>query len=157
MKFDPTPKKAFIGSLITNFFWINCSEIFRYFVFVMPMMRGAFPELDVAPMNLTVFAIWGIWDTLLILMVTGFFWLYLERFGATVFNALIAGSLATLSIFGILWLGIYNMNLAPIQVVLTALPLAWLELVIASLIVQRFMKKFLSSAHFPQGNPSGVV
>ena len=48
-------------ALIVNFIWINASEVFRYFAFVMPMMREAFPMVpNVAPMNLPVFMIWGV-------------------------------------------------------------------------------------------------
>ncbi len=33
----------FTVALIVNFVWINAPEVFRYFAFVMPMMREAFP------------------------------------------------------------------------------------------------------------------
>jgi hypothetical protein len=47
-------------ALLINFLWINTSEVFRYFAFVMPMMRDAFPNVpDVAPMNVPVFLIWA--------------------------------------------------------------------------------------------------
>jgi len=120
-----------------NFLWINASEVFRYFAFVMPMMREAFPVLpDVAPMNLPVFLIWGVWDTVLILAATFLSWLMLERFGDTVRTAIAAGTLIWATVFVILWLGLYNMNLATVPVVLTALPLAWLEMVVAAIIVR---------------------
>ena len=53
--------KEFLTALIVNFIWINLSEVFRYFVFVMPMMRDAFPNvIDVAPMSIQIFFIWVI-------------------------------------------------------------------------------------------------
>ncbi|WP_269581246.1 hypothetical protein [Roseibium sp. Sym1] len=120
-----------------NFLWINASEVFRYFAFVMPMMREALPTLpDVAPMTLPVFLIWGLWDTVLILAATFLSWLMLERFGNTIGVAIAAGTLIWATVFVILWLGLYNMNLATVPVVLTALPLAWIEMVIAALIVR---------------------
>jgi hypothetical protein len=49
--------------------WINASEIFRYFTLVMPMTRETLATVpNVAPMNLPVFLVWGLWDTLLVVM-----------------------------------------------------------------------------------------
>ena len=139
----PFVSRGFIITLLVNGVWINASEIFRYFLFVMPMMRETFPQIsDVAPMTLPVFLIWGIWDTVLLFAVTGFVWLYLERFGAGFSNSVLAGTLAWLSIFGIFWLGLYNMNLATLSILSIALPLSWLELAIAALIVNWGTQRF---------------
>ncbi|WP_057462133.1 hypothetical protein [Pseudovibrio sp. POLY-S9] len=133
-------KGAFWLALLLNLLWINASEVFRYFAFVMPLMRSSLPQLqDVAPMNLPVFMIWGVWDTVLVLAATGLSWVLLERFGPTIRNALYAGSAIWATIFVILWLGLWNMNLATTQIVLTALPLAWLEMIVAALIVRWMM------------------
>ena len=133
----PWRVRHLLGTLLIIALWINASEVFRYFLFVMPMMREALASVaDVAPMSLPVFLIWGIWDTILLIAVTGFVWLYLERFGWTRSNALLAGSLVWGAIFGILWLGLYNMNLATPAILAIALPLSWLELVVAALILR---------------------
>jgi hypothetical protein len=124
-------------ALLLNMLWINASEVFRYFVFIMPMMRAALPDIpDVAPMDLPTFLIWGIWDTILIFAITGFSWLVFARAGATRANAVYAGTAAWLGIFVILWVGLFNMNLATPAIVLTALPLAWFEMIVAALIVR---------------------
>lgn len=134
-------ERRFWLALGLNFLWINASEVFRYFVFVMPMMRSALPGVpDAAPMNWAVFLIWGAWDTLLVLIVTGAAWIMLERFGTSKRAAIQAGSLLWAAIFVILWLGIYNMNLASPAVLIIALPLAWLEMVVAALIVRWAMR-----------------
>ena len=125
-----------LRALAVNFVWINLSEVVRYFALVMPMMREAFPQIpDVAPMSLPVFLVWGLWDLILIGAVTGFCWLFVERFGASWANGVLAGSCAWAGIFGILWLGLWNMNLATPAILVTALPLAWIELAVAGLIV----------------------
>ena len=131
--FDLTP---FMSALAVNFLFINASEVFRYFVFVMPMMRDAFPGLpDVAPMNLPVFLIWGAWDCVLVITATVLPWMAMKVFGASILRAVIYGTGVWLAVFVILWLGLYNMNLATLAVLCVALPLAWLEMVGASLIV----------------------
>ena len=129
----------FTIALIANFLWINLSEVFRYFAFVMPMMREAFPTLpDVAPMNLSVFLIWGVWDTILVVAATLLPWMALQTFGASFVRAIVYGTGVWMTIFVILWVGLYNMNLATPNVLTVALPLAWLEMTVASLIVWWF-------------------
>lgn len=138
----PINRRAFGISFVLNLIWINLSEVFRYFVFVMPMMRDAFPMVpDIAPMNIPVFLIWGIWDTVLVASVTGIAWLAVERFGGShrVLLAVATGIWA--AIFVILWLGLFNMNLAVPSVLAVALPLAWLEIYVAVRIVNWAMKR----------------
>lgn len=135
---DNPHRAGLLTALAINAIWINASEIFRYFVFVMPMMREAFSTVPgIAPMNVPVFLSWGIWDLLLISAATGFTWLVLDRFGATWRVAIGAGTMVWAAIFGILWLGLWNMNLATPAILAVALPLAWVEMVIAALIVRR--------------------
>lgn len=129
----------FIMALVINFLWINASEVFRYFVFVMPMMRDAFPMLpDIAPMNLPVFLIWGVWDTILVVAATVVPWMAMKVFGASVVRTVLYGTGVWMAVFVILWLGLYNMNLATPGVIAVALPLAWFEMVVAALVVWWF-------------------
>ena len=140
---NPFATRAFWLTLLINAVWINASEVARYFALVMPMMRDAFPGMaGVAPMSLPVFAVWGIWDTVWLLALTGFTWLWLERFGTTLRQTLLAGTLAWAAVFVILWLGIYNMGLAPPAVVAVALPLAWGEAAVGALITRWGMRRF---------------
>jgi hypothetical protein len=134
--------KGLTTAFLLNLVWVNISEVFRYFLLVMPMMREALAVVpDVAPMNIPVFLIWGVWDTIVILAVTGGAWLIFERFGYSKWNAVLAGTVVWVSIFVVLWLGMFNMNLATPQIALIALPLAWLEMVIAALITLWCLKR----------------
>ncbi len=92
-----------LRSVLLNAVWINLSEVVRHFVFVMPMMRAALPGS--APMDMPVFLIWGVWVTILILAATGFCWLVLDRFGASLRTALAAGTAPRAAIFVTLWPG----------------------------------------------------
>lgn len=136
---NPTAIRAmtpFMMALTVNFLWINISEVVRYFAFVMPLMRDAFSMLpDVAPMNLRVFLIWGVWDTILVVTATLLPWMAMKVFGASALRAVIYGTGVWMAVFVILWLGLYNMNLTTLSVLAIALPLAWIEMVIAALIV----------------------
>jgi hypothetical protein len=128
------------AAFLANLVWVNLSEVARYFLLVMPMMRDAFGMVpDIAPMNLAVFMIWGVWDLIVIMAITGFSWLMLDRMGRSIGVAILAGTLVWLAIFVVLWLGLYNMNLATPWIVIAALPLAWVEMVVAALIVRYFI------------------
>jgi hypothetical protein len=135
---DAHTQRYFYVLLLIAFLWLNVSEVFRYFAFVMPMMREAMPAVpDVAPMNGPVFLIWGLWDTLLFAVVGVIAWLFHEKFGGGLRNTLAAGTLLWLTIFCIFWLAAYNMNLTVPRVPLVALPLAWIEMVVVVAILER--------------------
>jgi hypothetical protein len=129
--------RGFGVAVLLNAIWINASEIFRYFIFIMPMMREAFPQVpNIAPMDPFVFAIWGVWDMLLIVLATGFMRLWFERFGHGTAMMLGAATLYWLGSFVFFWAAAYNMGFATFQIVCIALPLSWLELTIAAWIVR---------------------
>jgi hypothetical protein len=140
---NPFISRSFLKILFLNFVWQNISEIFRYFVFVMPMMRATFPQIpDIAPMNLKAFAIWSAWGIILLISQNIFTWMYLERFGNTVRNSLIIGTIIWLSIFGLFWIALYNLNLATLTILGYALSFSWIEMIISALIVHWGMRRF---------------
>jgi len=135
--------RTFWLSALAAGLWINASEIFRYFMFIIPMMREAFPMVEnVAPINPLIFFSWMIWDTILMMVVTGFVWFYFEHFGSGVRNVIIAGSLVWVPIFVLLWLGLFNMNLATAEMIAVAWPLSWVEMVIAAMIIDQMRQRF---------------
>jgi hypothetical protein len=128
-------------ALLANFVWINASEVLRYFAVLRGMMQSTFPQIPgIAPMNLPVFLSWGVWDTILLFAVSGFSWLYLERFGNSMLNAAVAGTLVWFSIFVTLWLGLFNMNLATTAILAAMLPWALAEMIVAAVIVYWFRR-----------------
>ncbi|MEO0608518.1 MAG: hypothetical protein AAFY82_09830 [Pseudomonadota bacterium] len=136
------PPNAFWLALALNFVWINISEVARYFGLVKPMLHDAFPGADhIGAVTPLLFASWMLWDTILILAATGFFWMFLTQFGATIGRVVIASLSFTVTVFGLLWLGVVNMGLAPSTFLWAALPLAWLEQVIAAAIVYWAMRR----------------
>lgn len=142
----PILSRAFALTFLITTLWINASEVFRYFVFIMPMMQEYLAVIpDVADMNILIFLVWGVWDTILTFAVVGFSWIYFERTGFSSRNAIISGTMVWASVFVILWLGLYNMNLASPAILAIALPLSLFELVIAAFIVRWGMQRFHSS------------
>jgi len=115
--------------------WVNASEVFRYFVIVMPATRDFLSVVPgVAPMSLPVFAIWGAWDMLLTACTVFMFWLVAQVFGNNYRSVVVAGTLSWVFFFVLFWVAMCNMALAHPMLALKALPLAWVELVVASYI-----------------------
>jgi hypothetical protein len=138
----PSVKGWLMPALLGNMLWINASETARYFVIVRPILHDAFPSAPhVAAVTPGIFAIWVVWDSMLILAATGFYWLYLTHFGTAIRNVIIAATCLTITLFGLLWLGVANMGLAPLSLLWAALPLALLEQVISALIVRWAMQR----------------
>jgi len=134
--------KAFWEALVLNFVWINLSEVARYFLLIKPMLHEAFPGEDhIAAVTPAIFASWMVWDTVLILAATGFYWMFLRQLSPSLKTALLGATWFTFTVFGLIWLGIANMGLAPASFIGAALPLAWLEQAVAALIVLWIMRK----------------
>lgn len=130
-------RKFIMVTLVTSI-WVNISEVFRYFVFVMPEMRSSLAVVDgVAPMSISVFAIWGLWDTLLTALTVFMFWIYSQQFGNNLRSVVISASFSWAFLFVLFWLGMVNMGLASWSILAITLPLSWIELVVASYIASK--------------------
>jgi len=106
-------------------------------------MRAAFPDIEgIVPISLSIFIAWGVWIIVYVLWSLSSIWIYLERFGNNWINAVIAGSLTTIPVYGLFWLALFLMNLAKVDVIAIALPLAWFELIVAALILSWRKEKF---------------
>ena len=128
--------KAFWTALGLNFVWINISEVARYFGLIKPMLHDAFPDAaHIAAISPGIFASWMIWDTILVLAATGFYWMFARQFGGTVRGVFLSAASFTLTVFGLLWIGLVNMGFVSTGFIWAALPLALIEQIIAAYIV----------------------
>lgn len=119
--------------------WVNASEVFRYFVIVMPETRAFLSMVpNIAPMNLPVFLIWGLWDTLLTASIVFMFWLVSKTFGNDLRSVAIAGVASWVFFFVLFWVGMVNMSLAEPKLATLALSLALFETLVASYIASWF-------------------
>jgi hypothetical protein len=135
------PRKPVTLILLTSI-WINASEVFRYFVIVMPAMRKALSVVpNVAPMNWQVFTIWGIWDAVLTIVTVFVTWLCANVFGKTTTTIMIAGTTCWATFFLLFWLALVNMNLSNVSLLWFTLPLSWIEMTIAAWITVKLLKR----------------
>jgi len=138
--------KQFVSITLITSIWINISEVFRYFVFVMPRVKTFFGnKIGVAEMDLTIFAIWGVWDTILTAVLVFFFWLYTKSFGNNIKSVFVSGTIVWLAIFVIFWVATANMGLSDWGILLITLPLSWVEMVVGAWIVSTLYKTEFNS------------
>ena len=129
----------FILAVLLVSLWVNASEVFRYFVIVMPETRAFLSMVpNIAPMNLPVFLIWGVWDTLLTASIVFMFWLVSQAFGNNTRSVVIAGFASWVFFFVLFWVGMFNMSLTQPKLAVIALSLALLETLVASYIASWF-------------------
>jgi len=126
------PKQFIIITLIVSI-WINLSEVFRYFVLVMPRTKAFFNDRSgLAQMDWGIFTIWGIWDTLLTALLVYVFWLHQRWLGNNLKAVLASANLAWLAVFVIFWVASANMGLASWNILWITLPLSWIEMFVGA-------------------------
>ena len=130
-------KQFVIITLIVSI-WINISEVFRYFVLVMPRVKSYFQNRSgIADMDLRIFSIWGFWDTLLTAVLVLIFWLYAKSFGNNWKSILISGLVVWSAVFVIFWVAMANMGLSSWEILFITLPLSLLEMIIGAWIASK--------------------
>lgn len=134
-------KQFVIITLITSI-WINASEVFRYFIFVMQRVKVFFDgKSGVAEMDFIIFSIWGLWDTLLTAAIVFIFWLYSNTFGNNNRSIIMSSTIVWLSIFVVFWVATANMGLCKWNLLLITLPLSWIEMVIGTWIASKLYSR----------------
>lgn len=127
--------KQFCLAVLIVSIWVNASEVFRYFVIVMPETRSFLAMVpNIAPMNWPVFLAWGVWDSILTACIVFMFWLTAQVFGNNWRSVITAGVISWAFFFVLFWGGMVNMSLAEPKLALIALPLALLETLVACAI-----------------------
>lgn len=113
--------------------WINISEVLRYFLLVMPKIKSFYKNRSgIAEMDLGIFSIWGLWDTLLTAILVFVFWIYAKSFGNNSKSILISGIIVWFAVFVIFWVATANMGLSSWSILLITLPLSLLEMIVGA-------------------------
>ena len=132
----------FLKLVLLTSIWVNISEVFRYFVIVMPAMRKDLSVVpNVAPMDWWVFSIWGIWDTILTAGIVFITWLCFKVYGKSTKTIIIAGTTSWAIFFLLFWIGMVNMNLSKVDLLAYTLPLSWIETTVAAWITIKLLEK----------------
>ena len=139
---SPFNLKQFVIITLLVSIWINISEVFRYFVLVMPRVKSFFQyQSGIADMNMGIFSIWGLWDTLLTAVLVFVFWLFARSFGNTHTSVWGAGIFVWMAVFVIFWVATANMGLSEWSILLITLPLSLLEMLVGAWMASRLYKR----------------
>jgi len=134
--------QKFIWLVLITSIWINASEIFRYFVIVMPATREHLSVVpNVAPMDWFIFSLWGIWDTILTIVLVFITWLCANHYGKTTKTIFIAGTTTWATFFLLFWLAMVNMNLSKVSLLDYTLPLSWIEMIVGAWITVKLLQR----------------
>lgn len=135
-------KRFSIIVLITSV-WVHLSEVFRYFVLVMPRVKAYWGHTaGIAEMNWTIFGIWGMWDTMLTAMTVYLFWLNSKLFGNNFRSVAVSAILSWMFFFVLYWVGVANMGYSDWAILSITLPLSLLELLVANFIASRLYLRY---------------
>lgn len=130
--------KQFVWITLITSLWINASEVFRYFILVMPRVKSFFEgRSGIAEMDWFIFGIWGIWDTLLTSVLVFMYWILSRQFGRSIQSVLISSTFIWAAVFVIFWVASANMGLSSWDILWITLPLSWLEMFVGSWIASR--------------------
>jgi hypothetical protein len=144
----PFPLRAFVWTALLASLWVHASETLRYLGFVVPITREDFAMVpNVAPWNLPVFLLFGVWDTVLVALTVLLYWLYAAQFGFNTKSIVVAGSLAWAFFFVLFWVGNVAMGLAKPQTLLLVLPWAWFETVVSCAIADKCFSRFVAGGN----------
>ncbi|MBW1294858.1 hypothetical protein [Aquimarina litoralis] len=135
--------KTFTFVVLLTSIWIHISEVFRYFVLVIPRVKSYWNYSEaIADMNWRIFGIWGIWDMVLTAMCVFTFWLYSQRFGNTNRSVVYSALFSWIFFFVLFWVGAANMGYSDWSMLWITLPLSLFELIIANFIASKLYKRF---------------
>ncbi len=145
--------KHFVQVVLITSIWINASEVFRYFVLVRPAVQEFWSGTDrmVADMNPMIFGVWGLWDTLVTIVLVVAVWLLRQSSENKRQVILRAATFAWAAIFLVFWVAAANMNLSGWQILLIALPLSWLEMLVGAWIALALFDRY--SLKYPELSP----
>jgi hypothetical protein len=132
----------FLKLVLITSIWVNISEVFRYFVIVVPALKKHLAALsDFAPVNWGVVLVWGVWDTVLTAGIVFITWLCYKVYGKSTKTIFIAGVTSWAMFFLLYWVGMANMNLTKVDLLAYTLPLSLLETIVGAWIALKLLEK----------------
>jgi hypothetical protein len=130
-------KDFIIITLITSI-WINVAEIGRAVFVAFPMMKDFFGDkIEIGPMGISNALIWGLWDTILTIVLVFVFWLTANIFGNNKKSIFISGTLTAFATIGIFWIANVNTGLGDWSTAFILFPIAWVEMIIGAWIASK--------------------
>ena len=138
MKTNTFKLKQFIIITLITSIWINIAEIFRAVVIAFPRIKAFFgSKIVVGEMSLGNALIWGLWDTILSIVLVFIFWLTAKTFGNNFKSIFISATITCAATLGIFWIATVNTGLGEWSTAFIVLPVAWIEMIIGAWIASK--------------------
>jgi len=134
-------KQFVIITLITSI-WIHIAEVARAILVAFPLMEEFFAgRIPIGAMEVSNALIWGVWDTLLAIVLVFIFWLCSEVFGNNFKAIFIAGTTTAIATIGIFWIATVNTGLGTWSTAAILFTIAWLEMIIGAWIASKLYSR----------------
>jgi hypothetical protein len=135
-------RKLITISLLASI-WQQFSQFLRYLFIVKKEVQTTLSTVpNVAIIDVPIFIIWGLWVTVITLLIVFVHYLYTEKFGRSIYSTLVSGTISWMFFYLLFWVGLAQMNLARWQFVPYVLILAWIETIITVFIADKLFKKY---------------
>lgn len=135
-------KQFIIATVLVNI-WVQLSETIRYLIFVVPKLDASAHTVPEA--TGWVLLIWIVWGTLLSGLVVFLFWMCVTVFGNSMQTILKSTTISWAFVFVLFWVGVSNMGFSKWELLLTTLPLSWIEIFIATYIASKLYQRHLKT------------
>ena len=137
--------KQFVIIVLITSIWIHISETLRAFFVAFPKMLSFFDGkiqiIGLDQLELSHALIWGIWDTILTVVLVFVYWLSRVTFGNNYKAIFISSTLTVFATIGIFWIGTINSGLGEWSTAFVIMPLAWVELIIGAWIASKLYNR----------------
>ncbi|WP_026977366.1 hypothetical protein [Flavobacterium tegetincola] len=134
-------KQFVIITLITSI-WIHIAEVARAMFVAFPLIEKFFAgRIPIGAMEVSNALIWGIWDTLLSVILVFIFWLCSVAFGNNLKSIIISGTITAFATIGIFWIASVNSGLGAWSAAAIIFPIAWAEMIIGAWIASKLYSK----------------
>jgi hypothetical protein len=135
-------RKFIIISLLASI-WQQASQFARYWFVVKKEMQTNLSIVpNVATIDVPIFIIWGVWVTLITMLIVFLHYLYSKKYGRSISSCIISGTISWAFFYVLFWVGMAQMNLARWPFVPYVLLLAWVETVITVFIADKLFGKY---------------
>jgi hypothetical protein len=125
-------KKVFWQVLIVSL-WVNIFETLRWILFVKPdidiYFKSANLVLPNGPINNMLWLIWGIIIAVMIFIIS------------KKYKVLQTTFIVWVTVYVMHWIALWNMAVLPINILLLAVPLTFINVLVGALICNRFLSK----------------
>ena len=130
--------KQFVVITLLTSIWINIAEIFRAVVIAFPRIKAFFGDrIVIGEMELSNALIWGLWDTLLTIVLVFIYWLTANTFGKNFKSIFISATITAVATLGIFWIATVNTGLGEWSTAFIVFPVAWIEMIIGAWIASK--------------------